>query len=47
MQYTKLQIPFLNPLGVDFSVNPTVMGTVKIAVLNDTCGNNIQLVQML
>lgn len=34
-------------LGVEFSVKPTEMGTVKIAVFNDTCGNNIQIVQML
>lgn len=34
-------------LGVDFSVKPTEMGTVKIAVFNDTCGNNIQIVEML
>jgi len=33
-------------LGVEFSVKPTEMGAVKIAVLNDTCGNNIQLVEM-
>lgn len=33
--------------GVDFSVKPTEMGTVKIAVFNDTCGNNIQLVELL
>lgn len=32
-------------LGVEFSVKPTEMGTVIIAVFNDTCGNNIQLVQ--
>ncbi len=37
----------LTALGVEFTVAPTAMGTVKIAVLNDTCGNNIQLVQML
>jgi len=37
----------LTKLGVEFSVKPTVMGTVKIAVFNDTCGNNIQLVEML
>src|SRR6478736_3929208 len=30
--------------GVEFSLKPTEMGTVKIAVFNDTCGNNIQLV---
>lgn len=34
-------------LGVEFSVNPTEMGTVKIAVFNDTCGNNIQLVEVI
>lgn len=32
--------------GVEFSVKPTDMGTLKIAVFNDTCGNNIQLVEM-
>ncbi|GAL83987.1 glyoxalase/bleomycin resistance protein/dioxygenase [Sporocytophaga myxococcoides] len=37
----------LKNLGVEFSVKPTEMGTVKIAVFNDTCGNNIQIVQML
>lgn len=34
-------------LGVEFSVKPTTMGTAKFAVLNDTCGNNIQIVEML
>lgn len=34
-------------LDVKFSVKPTEMGTVKIAVFNDTCGNNIQLVEKL
>ncbi|MDQ0109907.1 catechol 2,3-dioxygenase-like lactoylglutathione lyase family enzyme [Chitinophaga terrae (ex Kim and Jung 2007)] len=34
-------------LGVEFSLPPTPMETVKLAVLNDTCGNNIQLVEML
>ena len=34
-------------LGVEFSVKPTAMGPVKIAVFNDTCGNNIQIVEML
>lgn len=37
----------LSKLGVEFSVKPTEMGTVKVAVLNDTCGNNIQLVEEL
>lgn len=34
-------------LDVDFSVKPTTMGTVKFAVFNDTCGNNIQIVETL
>ena len=37
----------LTNLGIIFSVKPTEMGTVKIAVFNDTCGNHIQIVQML
>ncbi len=34
-------------LGVEFSMEPTEMGTWKVAVFNDTCGNNIQLVETL
>jgi catechol 2,3-dioxygenase-like lactoylglutathione lyase family enzyme len=34
-------------LDVEFSMKPTEMGTVKVAVFNDTCGNNIQLVEEL
>jgi len=34
-------------LDVVFSVKPTIMGPVKLAVFNDTCGNNIQIVEML
>ena len=37
----------LTKLGVEFSLKPTEMGPVKIAVFNDTCGNNIQIVEML
>ena len=37
----------LTEAGVSFSMKPTAMGPVKIAVLNDTCGNNIQLLQVL
>lgn len=37
----------LTKLGVAFSVPPTEMGTIKIAVFNDTCGNHIQIVEML
>lgn len=34
-------------LGVKFSMEPREMGPVKIAILDDTCGNNIQLVEMI
>jgi catechol 2,3-dioxygenase-like lactoylglutathione lyase family enzyme len=37
----------LASLGVVFSVKPTEMGIVKIAVFDDTCGNNIQIVEIL
>jgi catechol 2,3-dioxygenase-like lactoylglutathione lyase family enzyme len=36
----------LEKLGVKFSVKPTKMGPVTIAVFDDTCGNNIQIVQV-
>lgn len=35
----------LTKSGVEFSMAPTDMGTVIVAVFNDTCGNNIQLVE--
>ncbi len=34
-------------LGVVFSMKPTNMGPSTIAVFNDTCGNNIQLFQLM
>ena len=37
----------LTKLGVKFSIKPSKMGTWKYAVFNDTCGNNIELVQDL
>ncbi len=37
----------LTKLGVEFSIKPATMGTVKYAVFNDTVGNNIQLVENL
>ena len=37
----------LTNLGVEFSMKPTEMGTAKLAVFNDTCGNNIQIVEIL
>jgi predicted enzyme related to lactoylglutathione lyase len=36
----------LKKLGVVFSMQPTSMGAVKLAVFDDTCGNNIQIVQV-
>ena len=33
-------------LGVQFSIEPTKMGPATLAVLDDTCGNRIQLVQV-
>jgi catechol 2,3-dioxygenase-like lactoylglutathione lyase family enzyme len=44
---TQQEYERLVSLGVEFSVKPTEMGTVKIAVFNDTCGNNIQIIEML
>jgi len=41
-EYSRLQA-----LGVSFSMQPTTMGSARFAVLNDTCGNNIQLLQIL
>ena len=36
----------LEKLGVRFSMKPTQMCPATIAVFDDTCGNNIQLVQV-
>ena len=36
----------LRGLGVKFTVEPMDAGTVKMAVLDDTCGNLIQLIEM-
>ncbi|MFD2936595.1 VOC family protein [Spirosoma flavum] len=36
----------LEKVGVVFSVQPTPMGPVILAVFDDTCGNNIQIVQI-
>lgn len=37
----------LSKLGVEFTTKPTMAGNVTYAILNDTCGNYIQLVQEL
>ena len=36
----------LEKLGVKFSMKPTRMGPVTVAVFDDTCGNNIQIAQL-
>ncbi|MEZ4860401.1 MAG: VOC family protein [Caldilineaceae bacterium] len=36
----------LTQLGVEFTVEPTNVGTATVAILNDTCGNLIQLYQV-
>lgn len=36
----------LTDLGVSFSMEPTDVGSAVIAIFDDTCGNNIQLVQV-
>lgn len=35
----------LTDLGVNFTMEPTDMGSVKVAVFDDTCGNLIQIAQ--
>jgi catechol 2,3-dioxygenase-like lactoylglutathione lyase family enzyme len=36
----------LKGLGVEFAMEPTNMGVTTVAVLNDTCGNLIQIYQI-
>lgn len=37
----------LSELGVSFSMLPALMGPTKLTVLDDTCGNNIQLFEIV
>ncbi len=37
----------LKALGVNFTMEPTEMGPVTIAIFDDTCGNLIQLAQTM
>jgi catechol 2,3-dioxygenase-like lactoylglutathione lyase family enzyme len=37
----------MQALGVEFTAPPAAMGPVTIATLNDTCGNLIQIAQMM
>lgn len=36
----------MKKLGVEFTMEPTDMGTTIVAILDDTCGNLIQIYQM-
>jgi predicted enzyme related to lactoylglutathione lyase len=36
----------MKKLGVEFTMEPTNMGMTTVAVLNDTCGNLIQIYQV-
>ena len=36
----------LKKLGVEFTMEPTNMGPTTVAILNDTCGNLIQIYQV-
>ena len=36
----------MKKLGVEFTMEPTNMGPTTIAILNDTCGNLIQIYQV-
>ena len=40
-EYTRMK-----KLGVEFTMEPTNMGSTIIAILNDTCGNLIQIYQL-
>ena len=37
----------LGDLGVEFTVEPMDAGPVRMAVFDDTCGNLVQLIQMM
>lgn len=37
----------LKGLGVEFTMEPTDMGTTILAILDDTCGNLIQIYQLV
>lgn len=37
----------LTKIGVEFSMKPITMGTVRMAIFDDTCGNRIQIVEII
>jgi predicted enzyme related to lactoylglutathione lyase len=48
-QVDDIQVEYarLKGLGVEFTMEPTNMGTTTIAILDDTCGNLIQIFQLM
>jgi predicted enzyme related to lactoylglutathione lyase len=42
----QLEYERMKKLGVEFTMEPTNMGTTTVAILNDTCGNLIQIYQV-
>lgn len=54
MPYTQLRVENvqeeyerLSKIGVEFSMEPKEMGTAKVAMFDDTCGNYMMIVEML
>ncbi len=54
MPYTQFRVEnveeeyeLLSSKGVEFSMEPTVMGTSKVAIFDDTCGNFMMILEML
>lgn len=43
----KTEFEKLRGLGVEFTVEPMDAGTVRMAVFDDTCGNLVQLIEMI
>lgn len=43
----QLEYERLKGLGVEFTMEPTNMGTTTVAIFNDTCGNLVQIFQMM
>ena len=41
------EVARMTSAGVEFTMQPTAMGPTKLAVFRDTCGNNIQLFQII
>jgi putative heme iron utilization protein len=41
----EIEVKSLKALDVEFRQEPTMAGDVTIAVLDDTCGNLIQIIQ--